>query len=167
VGGVLAPNGEAEVEDLDLPVGQDVDVRRLQVTVDDAPGVGKSKALADLLHDRELVGRGLEGLLLDDVQEAGPIEQLHGHVDDALVLAGLEDRDDVRMDEVRRRPRFALEAFTVAVVRVQELGDRLDGDETVEDGVVSLEDLAHRPLTDPGHEAVLSDAGECRFLVFR
>jgi len=100
--------------------------------------MGEAKAIADLLHDRQLVRGRLEDSLLDEVPEVGPLEQLHGHVDDALEFAEVEDGDDVRVRELARVLGLALEALAVAVVREQGLGDRLDGDEAVENGVVAL-----------------------------
>src|SRR3712207_3342697 len=45
------PLGDAEVEELDLPVGADLDVVRLDVAVDDAVAVDVVDGLADLLED--------------------------------------------------------------------------------------------------------------------
>ena len=48
--------------------------------------------------------------LVDDQVEPLALDELHGIVADLAVLADLEDRHDVGVVELRRRPRLAAEA---------------------------------------------------------
>ena len=48
--------------------------------------------------------------LVDDQVEPLALDELHGVVADVAVLADLEDRHDVGVVELRRRPRLAAEA---------------------------------------------------------
>ena len=70
------------------------------------------------------------------VLEVVALEQLHGHVDLALLLAEVVDGDDVRMVEAGGGLRLALEALAQLVVGADGGRHRLDGDVAVEDGVV-------------------------------
>ena len=54
--------GQAPVHDLDLAEAADHDVRRLQVAVDHAAGVGVGHRLADLLEDRQEAGQVVAGV---------------------------------------------------------------------------------------------------------
>ena len=157
VGGAEA--GEAEVEDLDLAVGLEVHVAGLEVAVDDSLRVREAEAVAQLLHDGDLVA---EGALPrpDDVLEVLPLEELHGHVGEAVLFAEVEDGDDVRVVELGRRLGFPQEAAAEVGIGGEGGGDRLDGDEPVEERVLGLVDLAHRPLADLPDHAVLADSVE-------
>src|SRR5207249_3071062 len=155
----------AEVHDLDLAGRQDMDVPGLQVPVHDALRMGESEAVADLLHDPELVPGLGEGALFDHLPEVGPLQELHGYEDDALLFAEVEDGNDVRVVESRRRPGFALEALAGPLLGADPLRDRLDRDEALEDGVVGLVHLAHRPLADLPQELVLAELFEAHLVV--
>ena len=67
------------------------------------------------------------------------------------------DGDDVRVVEQRRRLRLALEALERLVAGPRPRGERLQGDEAVEDGVVGLVDLAHRAAAELADDPVLAD----------
>ena len=151
---------EAEVHDLHAPGGQDVDVRRLQVAVDDALGVGEGEAVRDLLHDVELVPQVVQAPGADDLLEVHALEELHRHVEAALLLAEVEDGDDVQVVQAGGGLGLAAEPLHEVVVGGEHAGHRLDGDEPVEDGVPGLVDLAHGPLADAGDDLVLADAGQ-------
>ena len=157
---VAAPSssaGQAEVHDLDLPGGQDVDVAGLEVAVHEALGVGEGEPVEDLLHDLELLLEPQGGALLDQVAQVGALEQLHRHVGDALLLAELVDGDDVRVGQLARGPRLLEEAPAALLVAAQLLGDDLDRDVAVEDRVVGAEHLPHRSLADLRVDPVLAD----------
>ena len=75
--------GEAPVHDLHLAEGADHDVRRLEVAVDHAAGVGVGDRLADLLEDREEAApRSSAGVgpLVEQRGERAAVDQLHGEV---------------------------------------------------------------------------------------
>jgi hypothetical protein len=148
---------QAEVEDLHPSVGLDVDVAGLQVAMDDVLGVGEGQPVADLLHDLELLFEGLGRVGSDQVFEVFPLEQLHGHVDLALLLAEVVDGDDVRVVEAGGGPRLALEALAQLVVGAKAGGDRLDGDKAVQDGILGLVHDAHGPLAERSEDLVLPE----------
>ena len=106
--------GEAEVEHLDLAVRRQLDVRGLEVAVDDALLVGFLERLGDLPRDRERLVDGdrpalqprREVLALDELhhQEVGPSPVL-----ERRGLEAVEVRD-VRVVERGEQLRLALEA---------------------------------------------------------
>ena len=147
---------EPEVEDLDLPIVAEVDVRRLQIAMDDALRVSEAETVGDLLHDaQDLIDR--QGLAaLDELFQVLPLEELHHHVEVALVFDEVEDGDDVRMVELRGVASLALEAFDEIRIGVEGIGDDFDGDVALQDRIVTPIDLAHGALTDLADDVVLA-----------
>ena len=95
--------GQAPVHHLDLAEAADHHVRRLQVAVDHAAGVGVGHRLADRLEDRQepgqVVGRRRAGR--EQVGQRLPLDQLHGEVRPAVGEgAQLVDRHDARVLEL-------------------------------------------------------------------
>ena len=143
--------GETEVEDLDLPVGLDVDVAGLEVAVDDIAAVRIGEAVRHLLHDVELL---LEGQLAlgDELLEVLALEELHGHVELVVGLAEVEHRDDVRVVQLGGGASLPEEPFLVLVVRAQGRGNRFDRDGSTKDRILGTPDDSHRPgaeVADP------------------
>ena len=102
---------------LTWPFGSTWMLRGLEVAVDDLLRVGEGEAVADLLHERELVVERLDAAAAaDQLLEVAALEQLHRHVDLALLLAEVVDGDDVRVVEAGRRLGLALEALAQVVV---------------------------------------------------
>ena len=107
LGIALDPLGQAEVGDVGLALGVDHDVRGLQVAVQDAPLVRMVDGPGDRGHRlRGSLGSG--GGFRQPLGEAAALDQLHREVAEALVLADLVDRHDVRVVEVG--DRLGLEA---------------------------------------------------------
>ena len=159
-GGVLGAPGEAEIHDLDLPVRQHVDVAGLEVAVHHALRVREGEPVEDLLHHRELVLERLQLPLRQQLAQVLALEQLHGHVGHAALLAEVVDRDDVGVVEPGRGLRLVLEALAGAWVLAQLAEHDLDRDVAPEHGVVGAEDLAHGARADLADDLVLADLAE-------
>ena len=108
--------GQSEVGDLDLPVTTDDDVLGLDVAVDDPRRVGCPERAEDRLEDREGLPRRERRLLVDDVPQRLALDELHHEEDVAVVLALVEDGDDVGVAEAGRRPRLRPETLDEDVV---------------------------------------------------
>ena len=134
-----------------------MDVRGLDVAVDDALGVRVVERGEDAVHHVELLVERLQELLVDGVPQVDALEQLHRHVEEAVLLPEVVHGHDVRVVEERRRLRLALEALQGLVAGVEPGGDRLQGHEAVEDRVPGLVDLAHRPAAELADDLVLAD----------
>ena len=152
--------GEAEIEDLDLAVGEHVDVAGLEVAVDHLLGVGEPDAVADLLHQRQGVVEGFDAPGADQVLQVPALEQLHGHVRLAFVLAEVVDRDDVRMVQPGRGLGLPHEPAAQLLVATDGRRHGLDGDFAMKGRVEGPKDLAHGALADPAEHLVFADLGQ-------
>jgi hypothetical protein len=125
---------DPEIGHLRAPIGVDQDVLRLHVPVNEHPGVRGRQPAADLDRvGRRLVHRQAPEPV-DPVLERLALEILEDDVGVALVLAGVDHRDHVRVRELGHRPRLAAEPLDLV---------RLIGDLRVHDlhGHGSLEGL--------------------------
>ena len=108
--GALAPKHlrQAEVEHLHGAVRRDLDVRRLQIAVDDALLVRRFERLRDLARDREclLNRQRTPGQTLG---ERRAFDELEHEAADAVGLLQSVDRANVRMVQRRQYPRLAFE----------------------------------------------------------
>ena len=159
-GGVLGAPGEPEIHDLDLPVRQHVHVAGLEVAVHHALRVREGQPVEDLLHHRELVLERAQLPLREQLAQVLALEQLHGHVGHAALLAEVVDRDDVGVVELGRGAGLALEALAGALVLAQLAEHDLDRHVAPEHGVVGAEDLAHGARADLPDDGVLADLAE-------
>ena len=128
---------------LDLLVGRDEHVVRLDVAVDDPVAVGEAERLEQLLRvgdrrvDRKSAPRH------DQLLEAAPLDHLHRDVVGALGLAAVVDGDDVWMGKPGGRLRLAAEPFDEEVVLRVALVQDLDGDAATELLVLGEVDVGH------------------------
>ena len=124
--------GEAEVHDDWLAARIDHDVRRLQVTMDDAGGMGLPKC------DRNLANQDQSGLLLlppgrlDELGERPAVDECHGDVMHAGNFADIIHRTEVGISNRRREPAFPVEPLE-PLIRIDSFQLRnLEGDLTGE-----------------------------------
>ena len=123
--------GEAEVEDLDLPVGRELDVGGLEVAVDDPLLVRRLERLGDLPRDGEgLVER--QRAALQPFGEVFALDELHDEGADAARLLEAVDRGDVGVLQLGQDLRLALEPREAVGVGGERLGEDLDRDLALE-----------------------------------
>jgi len=135
--------GDAEVHEADAAGGVDVEVVGLDVAVDELllMDVGEGAgALGGDAHAGLEVG---QGGVADGVAEVGAGEELHDDVGFGVLLAVVEDADDVVVDEGGRHFGLGEEAGTGFGVGGALGGEDLDADDAVEDGVAGFEDVRH------------------------
>ena len=160
---------DAEVGDLDLLVGRDDDVGRLDVAVDDPFAVGVVHRLRDLRdHVGDLVP-GERGLLDQEALQGLALDVLHRDVGDLRVgvLADVVDRDDVGVREDAGGLRLANEPLAEfprlgVVVAHLRRADRLDRDHPADDGVAGQVDDPHRTLAELAQHLVAAELREPR-----
>ena len=151
--------GESEVEDLDPAVGRDLDVRRLQVAVDEPFFVRRPEPLGDL--DEEcggLVSRHRSAP--DAIGQRVPFHQLH-HERAAAVLGLAEEavqRRYVGMIQRRQSFRFALEPLEPVRVAREAVRQSLDRDLAPEARVARAVDNAHATSAEGGEDLEFADA---------
>ena len=154
-GGVLGVGadrlGEPEVGDLDPAVVGDEHVLRLHVAVHEAGAVGRRQRGEHRLQHGQRPRRRHRRLLDDGVAQRVAGDQLHHQEDGAVVVALVEDRDDVGVREPGGGAGLAHEALgeVAVVVAVAEAGvHHLDGDGAVEPDVEGLVDAGHAAAGD-------------------
>ena len=99
--GLAGGEGDAEVGDEGAAVVQQ-DVLGLDVAVDDALAVGVVERAGDLARDADRVGDGQLLLAGEAVAERLALDEGHDVVEEPVGLAGVVQREDVRVLQVRR-----------------------------------------------------------------
>jgi hypothetical protein len=149
---------QPEVEHLHGAVSTDLDVRGLQIAVDDALLVRCFKRFSDLLRDRHGVIERHRALR-DVVGEVLALDEFHHERGDIWSLFEAEDRRDVRMIESREHFGFALKAREAIRITGYRGGQHLDGDLTFQARVSGLIHLAHAADANPCGDLIDADSG--------
>ena len=133
--------GDAEVEDLDVPVLRDEDVLGLDVAVDDPLLVRRGKAVSDLdgVVDGLLRRQGSAELFA----ERFALQKLRDDEGASLVRPDVVDDEDVGVIELGGGAGFLLEAREAFGIRGEAGVDDLDRDVTAEPRVPRPVNLAH------------------------
>ena len=120
------------------------------------------KGRPDLLDHLDGAGGLQRAFPLQQLPEVRPLDEPHRHVEQALLLARMANRHDVRVIQRRRQPRLAAEPLTESVV-LGELGSHhLQRDGQIKGHVRRPVDDAHPALAEHAVDAV---AGEFLALV--
>ena len=147
--------GDSEVRDVDVVVPVEQEVRRLDVSVDDAMAVGGVERRGRLPEPFERLPDLLGAVYTDPVLEGTAAQVLHDDEGPLRVLADVEDRDDVRLPgQPRRRQRLACEPSSDRVVARVAVGEQLDRDGAPERRVGRAVDLAHSSARDALRRAI-------------
>src|SRR5206468_4852167 len=141
------------------------DVRGLDVAVEDPVLVGVVERPRQLLeHPHRLTQ--LHGLA-EPVRQGSSLDELEHQVGEVVLVAEVEDLQDVRMLETGDRPRLLLEALAVERVVGEEVGEDLDRHVAVESGVVGAVDGRHAAAADALEQTVGPDRGSLLHLHVR
>ena len=95
--------------------------------------------------------------LANPVRKSSPLDQLEHEVGRAVLVAEVEDLDDVRVLQARHRARLLLESLAVFRVLGEEIGQDLDRHVAVEGGVVRAVDGCHAAAADALHDPVRAE----------
>ena len=109
-----------------------------------------------LEHEHRLAQ--LQGLA-EPVRQGPSLDQLEDQVGDVVLVAEVEDLQDVRVLEAGDRPRLLLEALAVDRVVGEEVGKDLDRHVAVEGGVVCAVHGRHSSPADALEQTVGPDRG--------
>ena len=155
---------DPEIEELHEPVAaalDDEDVVRRQVAVDD-PARGKVLEPVRGLHEKR---HGLRPRPAREGRQGRAVEVLHREPGRSVLLADLEERDDVHVEEALEDRGLAVEAHArLGEVRVRlvagplGLADDLQRDHALVALVDGLVHDAHAAAADPLQDAVMGDA---------
>ena len=143
---------EAEVRQVDVVLGGDEDVRRLDVAMDQFPLVSGVQGARDL-GDEMGSTLGLERAAIDRVAQVRPLHPAHRDEQDPVLLAGLVDRDHIRVIDRSGDHPFAPEPLAKRGVPRQRRRYELQRHRTREAKLARAVDDAHpasgRHLLDP------------------
>ena len=113
----------------------------------------------DLAADRERAGGVERALRAQERPEVRALDEAHREVEAAVDVAGVVDRNDVRVLERHRELRLAREALVEALVE-RELGrDQLQRDRSLQAQVVGAVDDAHPAPADQLLDAIAEEVG--------
>ncbi len=159
--GALAGHlGDAEVGDLHPAGAVEQDVAGLDVAVDDALAVGVVEGVGGLAGDAQHVAQTQARSGVEAAGEVDALDELEGEIEETLGLAGVEQGDDVGMQEAAGGPGLAQQALLAVVdlLRPADEADGLDGELAVDLRIFGEIDLAHRAGAEKPDDAVAADA---------
>ena len=133
---------QAEVEDLDGAGRGQEQVRRLDVAVDDAVGVGRGQAASDLARVVERFASP-QRTVPHHPGERRAHEQLRHQVRAPVLASDVEDREHVWVRERGSGAGLPLEALQTVRVRGERFRQDLERHLAVQLGVTGAVDLAH------------------------
>ena len=143
--------GQAEVQDLDPPIGRGLDVRRFEIAVDDAAVVRRLQRVGDLPGERQrFVDR--DRRRANAVGERRTVNQLHHEI----VGPDVVQRADVRMVERGDGAGLPLEAVAEA------FGRHLDCDVPAEAGIARAIHRSHAAGSECADDLVGAQSGPRR-----
>jgi hypothetical protein len=146
--------GQPEVEHLDGAVGRDLDVRRLQIAVDDALVVRGLERVRDLERQPERLWNR-QRARHQPLRERRALDELEDEARTPSVSSYHRSRRCVTVQ--CRSPRLAFEAREPFRVRKEGVGHDLDGDVAAELGVPGAIHLAHPTFAEDGQDLVRTD----------
>ncbi|GAA0923600.1 hypothetical protein GCM10009558_035640 [Virgisporangium aurantiacum] len=150
VGELTDRGGDAEVDDLGLPVRRDHDVGRLHIAVHDAVLVRGTERRGHLRADAQHVGHR-QRTVFEALGQRLAGEQLHHDVRNALavvMLTEVEDPGDVRVSQLRDRLGLGPDAPAGVPVGDETWGEDLHRHLTVEHLVVGTPDDGHTAFSE-------------------
>ena len=136
----------------------DQDVLRLDVAVDQARLVRGVERLGDRVQDPQRAP-GVELARDDHVLQVRPADDAHGQEQAVIRLAGLVDRDDVRVVDRGLQQALAAEALAERVIVAEIDGEELERDRSVQRELGRLVDDAHPSLSEDALDAVARESG--------
>src|SRR5271165_2674897 len=131
------------------------DVGRLDVTVNDMPGMSGDQGVGNLDPDTQQLIQ-VEGLA-HDVLEGCAFEVLHGDEGLSTDFADVVNGADIGMIECGGSLRFALKARETLRILANFIRKKLESDETTETGIFRFVDNAHPAAAHSFQDAVVRD----------
>ena len=161
IGPLVEPLGQAEVGQVGAIAGIpfDENVAGLDVAMDQPSGMGDVERRCDLLDDRDRPIRRQRAAGDQHPPQIRSVDEVHGHEQQAVLLAGVVDRDDVRVAQRDGDPRLGTEALAEGVVCRQPRRDHLQGDDVIQRQVGGAIDGAHAAATRDPLDPVSGESG--------
>jgi hypothetical protein len=155
--GLIDPLRQAEIEDLDGSVGADLDVRGLEIAMDDATLVRRIERVRDLRRDRQcFIDRNRTAR--QPLCEILAVDKFQDQSEHAVGVFEAMDLGDVRMIERREHFRLALKTRDTVAIAGKRRGKDLDGDIALQPRISGAIHLAHATSTNRGGDFVWAEA---------
>ncbi len=139
--------GDAEVHHLDVTIGGQHHVRRLEIAVHDAPLAGKFEGFGDLRSDLERFGQRHRAARESILQRLA-LDQLHRNERMLVGRTGVVHLRDEGVIEARGGVGFPNQALARDRIGRLTLGQKLERRLAIECEVLREVDLAHAPFTN-------------------
>src|SRR5262249_12188251 len=152
----LCDFGEPEIKNLYVVAGGNEDVRRLDVAMNNALGVGGFKCVGNFDSKRQQQA-GFERPEGDPMLKGVAFQELHRDERLISVPSDFVDGADVGMVQSRGSTRFAAKALKSGGVLGEFFGKKLQGDIAAELGVLGLVNHSHATATKLFENAVMGD----------
>ena len=149
---------ETEVEHLDHPIGRDLDVRGLEIAMDDPGPMGGIERVGDLLRDGQSLRERQRAPAHAIVQRVA-LDQLEHQGRHLAGVFETVDRPDVRMIERCEQSCFAFEARHAIGVRRERRQQDLQRDVAPKLGVARAIHFAHAAGPEERDDFVWSEPG--------
>ena len=155
--------GQPEVQQLGPPLRRDEDVLRLEVAMDDAPGVGGGQPRSDLLREFQALTRR-QPPRPQPCPQVPSLQQLVDRVGTAGMGADVVEDQDVRVAQPGHCAGFDLESAEPSGIGGHGRGKELDRHRPIEAEVAGAVDVAHPAGAEQRLDPVVADdlaGGEC------
>ena len=152
---------KTEIENLHPSIGGDENVLRLQVAVNNSSFMRCGQSASDVhsVLDGPACWQRPSG---ETVSQRLTIEQFGDDEWEAVVMADIEDGDDVGMAQRRSGTSLLLESRQAFGIRGERARQNLDGDVTSEAGIAALVDLSHPAAAEQRRDFVRAETGAGR-----
>jgi hypothetical protein len=141
----------------DRAVGADLDVRRLQIPMNDALLVRRLERLRKLCRNGQRLGQR-DRALREPLREIVAIHELHRQRGQTSAVLEPVNCRDVRMVQRREHLRFALETRNPFGIAGEDLRQDLDRDVAAKLGIARTIHLAHAAGADGRQDLIRTDA---------
>jgi hypothetical protein len=148
--------GETEIENLWVSTLSDEDIRRLDISVNDAFGVRRIERVGNLYAVCQQRLK-IEWTALDAMLQGRAIQVFHRDKSFAVLLANIVNGADVGMVQGRGRLRFPLKSRQHLRVRGHIVGQEFQGDEPPQARILRLVDDSHAAAAEHLYDAIVGD----------
>jgi hypothetical protein len=138
---------QTEVEDLHFAVGRDLDIRRLEIAMDDAFLVRGFERIGDLPRDHQGFVKG-DGARREPIRERGAFDQFEDECGCPVRFFEAVDRTDVGMVQRRQELRFALKASQAFRIGGERFRQDFERDVAIQLRIARAIYLAHATRAD-------------------